>query len=107
MPSLRAPAGAGGNYSTGSTGGRGTRTATTRLRTTLEPAQVVSHYAAQLREAGWTLRPPLADDITAVQSGQYSDAEGRLWHGSLFALALPGGEEVGVTFSLARRDADF
>lgn len=105
MPALYPPEGSSGNFSSESSGGSSSRTSATRLRTSLSPAQLVSHYAAQLREAGWSLRAPVADELAAVQTGLLTDEEGRTWHGALVALSLPGGREVDLSFRVMRPDA--
>ena len=101
-PMLRAPDGAatlsGGTMS----GGPTTREMSTRLETRLPPAELVAHYAAQLEQARWSLGPLLTAEGVAVQSAQHSDAEGRVWHGLLTAVALPGSNEREVIFRFMR-----
>ena len=104
MPTLRAPAGADSRGG-GSSVGPSSRTATARIRSALTPARLVAHYAAQLREEGWALDAPLAEGALAAQAARLSDGEGRVWHGALVAMRLPGDENVvEVSFHVARAD---
>ena len=101
IPALRAPAGA---TSTGqsSSARDGERSVSTRLHTSSPPATLVSHYAAQLRDAGWTLRPPLESAEFVAQSGVLTDPQGVRWSALLTAMALPGGEEVDLSLRVVR-----
>ncbi len=88
----------------GSSGGDAYRDHHALIETAMGPAELVAHFAAQLREQGWTLRqPPAASEEFAVQAAALRDAEGRTWIGVL--TATPGREagEMEVSFRSAGR----
>jgi hypothetical protein len=101
VPALRAPIGAS-SHGQSSSGGADGRTLTTRLHTTLAPAALVAHYAAQLREGGWSMRPVLESGEAAVLAGGLTDAAGVRWQGLLSVLALDGLDERDVSFRVVR-----
>ncbi|HEX8907017.1 MAG TPA: hypothetical protein VF771_19360 [Longimicrobiaceae bacterium] len=59
-----------------------------RLETALSPAAVVEHYAGLLRQAGWTILPPAADEGRATATAELRDAQGRSWHALIAVVAL-------------------
>jgi len=66
------------------------------LRTDLDPAALGAHYAAQLRDAGWTVRGEGHEGLVAWSAWTFRDGDGEEWCGLLFALRRPeaGGEYV-------------
>jgi hypothetical protein len=85
LPLLRAPAGAEMRAGTGGSGGEG---AHGRLETALSPAALAEHYAGLLRQAGWTVAPPVAGEGTATVLGELRDARGTTWHALVAVSAL-------------------
>jgi hypothetical protein len=63
-----------------------------RLVTTLAPAALVAHYAALLRQAGWSILPPAVGEDAATATGELRDAQGHTWHALLAVVALAPGE---------------
>ncbi|MFL5384768.1 MAG: hypothetical protein ACJ8GN_19770 [Longimicrobiaceae bacterium] len=93
LPVLGAPEGAELHLGPGGGGGSAHAWgATVRLRTTLAPAAVVAHYAALLRQAGWSILPPAGDPDAAAATGELRDARGRTWRALLAAMAVAPGE---------------
>jgi hypothetical protein len=89
LPLLRAPAGAEMRGGSGGYGGSPFEGDTYgRLETALSPAAVVEHYAGVLRQAGWAVAPPAADEATATATGELRDARGNTWHGVIAVSAL-------------------
>ena len=84
----------------------GSREIATRLGTTLSPAALVAHYAAQLRAAGWAAGDSLAGADVAARAFEVRDARGRQWRGLLTAVAVPGAAEREVLLRLMRRARD-
>ena len=89
LPLLRAPEGAEmRNGSGGAGGGTFEQEVYGRLETALSPAALVAHYAGLLRQAGWTLAPPAADEGTATVTARRCDGQGNTWHAVIAASAL-------------------
>jgi|GEM_PF-5591802 len=89
LPLLRAPEGA--EMRTG-TGGSGAESTYGRLETALSPAALAEHYAGLLRQAGWTVAPPVAGEGTATALGELRDARGTTWHALIAVSALSATE---------------
>lgn len=102
IPTLQAPAGAETRGLGSSGGGMDAWEAHTRLETQLDPAGLVAHYAAQLREAGWALSGQMTGEGVVVQTARTRDERGQTWHGLLTAFALPGTGEREVVFRVMR-----
>lgn len=103
LPSLTPPPGTSSRGS-GHGGGSDERTATTRLLgTSLDPAAVAAHYAAQLTAAGWTVSPPAANERVAVQALQARDKSGKPWSGAL--LVVRAGAALDVSLTMHREEA--
>jgi hypothetical protein len=103
VPTLRAPAGSisKGNGMGGSS--EGEVQLTTKLGTSLKPAEVVAHYDKQMVAAGWTSRSEGAADIVAVHTYRKTDDKGRPWTATLFAQTIPDGMDMDVSLRLYRR----
>jgi hypothetical protein len=116
FPVLHAPLGA---QTVGSGGGAGSdaREMSTRLRVALAPAELVTHYGAQLQHAGWKLGPRVGTEGVAIQIaslvqpvqprdsarvGAAGTEQARTWYGVLTSVALPGSNERDVTFRVMR-----
>lgn len=76
---------------------------TLRLQTTLAPADVLDHYAAQFREAGWTTSPPASDGGTAALTAGVRDARGATWRALVAVTALSPTERE-LVIHLLRHD---
>ena len=104
VPTLRAPAGAMTTGGSGmSTSGNNQFTLSTQLSTRLRPAEVVSHYDAQMRAAGWT---PVGDgslDFLSARTYQKKDEKARTWSATLYAIRSPEALEQDVALRLSRR----
>lgn len=104
MPTFYPPRGASivdGNVG----GGRNYMEASARLKTELRPAQLLAHYAAQLRADGWTPRSETAGNDVTGQIWRINDHEGRAWVGVLIAIALPESEERMMLFRVTPLDS--
>ena len=89
LPQLRASEGAEVRGGTGGYGGTPFEGQSYgRLETALSPAAVVEHYAGLLRQAGWTVAPPVAGEGTATATGELRDARGTRWHALIASAAL-------------------
>jgi hypothetical protein len=86
-------------------GGRNYMEASARLKTELRPAQLLAHYAAQLRADGWTPRSETAGNDVTGQAWRINDREGRAWVGVLIAIALPESEERMMLFRVTPLDS--
>ena len=103
VPTLRAPVGSisKGNGMGGSS--EGEVQLTTKLGTSLKPAEVVAHYDKQMIAAGWTSRSEGSADIVAVHSYRRTDDKGRPWTATLVAQMIPDGMDMDVSLRLYRR----
>jgi len=63
--------------------------ANTTVRTDLDPAAIGTHYAAQLRDAGWTAQGEGHAGPVAWSAWTFRDGDGEEWRGLLFALRRP------------------
>jgi len=59
------------------------------VRTDLDPAAIGTHYAAQLRDAGWTAQGEGHAGPVAWSAWTFRDGDGEEWRGLLFALRRP------------------
>jgi hypothetical protein len=84
IPSLTPPEGSYTNGG-GTGGGSDEEYARARIRTDLTTTQVLDHYDAQLRAAGWTPVQRVAADDAAVATYRVTDSQGAVWHGVLTA----------------------
>lgn len=73
-----------------------------RLGTPMAPAELVAHYAAQLRQAGWTAGGTSAGEGVAVQTFARRDASGQGWHAVLAAVAVPGSDRRDLSLRITR-----
>lgn len=91
LPALYAPAGT--DYRGGGYGG-GSRDGSThgRLRSDLEPAALLEHYAAQMIVAGWQPGATTASADVALQVFRKTDDARVNWQGVLYVIALPNRE---------------
>jgi hypothetical protein len=103
VPTLRAPAGSisKGNGMGGSSDGE--VQLTTKLGTTLTPAEVVAHYDKQMIAAGWTSRSDGSADVVAVHTYRKTDDKARPWTATLVAQRIPDGMDTDVSLRLYRR----
>lgn len=91
IPALYAPVGAhyrGG----GSTGGDTEGSTDSRLRTDMEPAALLEHYAAQMIDAGWQAGAKTASPEAALMAFNMTDDSRLEWHGVLYVMTLANGE---------------
>jgi hypothetical protein len=79
MPTLRPPPGAVGGYA-GSSGGGDHRQSTAQLQSALSAAEMVDHFAPQLREQGWTLGNRATDGDVSVLMARRTDKDGEPIH---------------------------
>jgi len=95
LPTLTPPAGAR-QMPQGGGGGSDNYYSNATVRTDLDPAALGAHYAAQLRDAGWTARGEGHEGPVAWSAWTFRDGDGEEWRGLLFALRRPeaGGEYV-------------
>jgi hypothetical protein len=75
LPTLRPPSGASG-VGGGSCGGGDSRSANAEMQSLLSAADMVAHYAAQLREQGWTLGNRATEGDLSVQTARRTDENG-------------------------------
>jgi hypothetical protein len=90
IPALRAPTGTehrGGGSSSGMRDG----SAEGRLRTDMEPAKLLDHYAAQMTAAGWQQGARTTSAEVALQVFLKTD-ERASWRGVLYVIAVQNGE---------------
>ena len=102
LPTLTPPAGARQMPQGGGGGSNGYYSNAT-LRTNLDPAAIGAHYAAQLRDAGWTAQGEGHAGPVAWSAWTFRDGEGEEWRGLLFALRRP--ETAGEYVVYLRADA--
>jgi hypothetical protein len=105
IPTLRAPAGsmtlnAGSPISSM---GQNEVTVSTRLSTQLSASDLVKHYDAQMRTAGWTQVEEGAIDLLAARTYRKTDEKNLAWTGVLYAISRPEGKEKDVALGLRRR----
>jgi len=105
LPTLRPPAGvysrssgrgSGGNYSESDT----------ELGTTMNPADLASHFTNQLREQGWTLGVRASDATAVVQIASHKDGIGRALTGVLGVVATPGTDIRHVWIRVVREGSE-
>jgi hypothetical protein len=91
MPALYAPTGT--TYRGGGAGGGTTDSnARGRLRTDMEPAALVEHYAAQMVAAGWQVGAQATSTGAALRVFRKTDDSRVTWQGVLYVIALPDNE---------------
>jgi hypothetical protein len=73
-----------------------------RVGTPMPPAELLAHYAAQLRQAGWTPAGTSAGEGVALQTFVRRDASGQSWHAVLSAVALPGSDKRDLSLRITR-----
>jgi hypothetical protein len=99
LPALTSPAGA--QIKSGGAGsGDGYAEASTTLRTSLSPAEVLDHYNAQLASAEWKLASSESAETFAWSTWTAPETEGQAWNGMLLILRAPG--EDGELYALLR-----
>jgi hypothetical protein len=86
-------------------GGRNFMEANARLKTELRPPQLVAHYGAQLRAAGWAPRTESQGADVSAQTWRIEDRRGNAWVGLLLAIAVPDSEEREVLFRVTALDS--
>jgi hypothetical protein len=99
LPALTSPIGAQ-TQSGGAGSGDGYAEASTTLRTSLSPAEVLDHYDAQLASAGWKLTSSESTETFGWSTWTVPEAEGQAWNGMLLILRVPG--EDGELYALLR-----
>ena len=95
VPDLKPPAGVRVGRSGGGSGGDGVDSHAEMTGTSLEPATILAHYAAQLSAAGWTAASPAISDRLAGQYFEAKDSAGATWEG--FLLAAGGGKTMSLS----------
>lgn len=92
LPSLRPPPGVPARG--GGTSGSSERVESVVFLTTdLTAAELLAHYAAQLRQHGWTALDEAVSAGIAVQTWRFTDEEGKAWHATLLAVELLEGRQ--------------
>ncbi len=102
LPTLTPPAGAR-QTPQGGGGGSDSYYSNATVRTDLDPAALGAHYAAQLRDAGWTAQGEGHEGPVAWSAWTFRDGDGEEWRGLLFALRRP--ETDGAYVVYLRADA--
>ena len=87
-------------------GSRNYMEASARLRTDVQPGELVAHYAAQLRADGWTPRSQPAGASVVGQTWGIQDRRGRAWTGVLIAIALPESDQRELLFRVVPQDVE-
>lgn len=75
LPTLRPPTGVT-TGPVGSSGGSGSRESHAELQSSLGAAEMIDHFATQIREQGWTLSNRATDGDLSVQSARRTDQKG-------------------------------
>lgn len=75
-----------------------------RLRTELRPAQLVAHYATQLRSEGWEPQSESSGADVAAQTWRIKDRRGKAWVGILVAAAIPGSDDRDILLRVVPLD---
>jgi hypothetical protein len=104
MPSLYPPKDAqvlDGNVG----GGRNYTQASARLKTELRPAQLIAHYAAQLRADGWAPRSEPSGTDVVGQTWRIEDRRGSPWIGALVAITVPDSPDRELIFRVMSPEA--
>ena len=101
FPVLEAPAGSRTLGTSGTGGSLDWRDISTSLQTSLTPAQLLAHYAAQLQKGGWIVGTALTSDSLGAQRVTTKDTKGHEWTGALVVSA--SGTESHVALQMARR----
>jgi hypothetical protein len=100
LPSLLPPTGTE-TSSSRSGGGSNEQSAQTHMTaTSLPPAAIAAHYAAQLIAAGWTASSPASSEKVAAQQFDARDRDGKAWGGALVVVVV--GSDRDVTLSMHR-----
>ena len=99
FPTLVAPPGAK-SLNTSISGSVSGREASVLLETDMTPAQLISHYSAQLKSAGWTLDETATTRLGVFQIANGKDSNGRQIAGILSALSLPQPRSRSVSFKI-------
>ncbi len=81
--------------------GAGSASAGVRLRTAMGAAELLSRFAAQLGQAGWTASPPAASAEAGMQTFRLHAPDGKEWFGVLTSVAIPGSEVRDVQFEVS------
>ncbi|HEU0015647.1 MAG TPA: hypothetical protein VFQ45_18365 [Longimicrobium sp.] len=102
IPSLVAPPGCTTRGGSSSSTAEGSHAVFARITTEMRGGELLSHYAEQLRQAGWTLTQRAEAGGLATQVVQARDSEGNAWTGVLSTLALPGGKEYDASLRMVR-----
>ncbi|HEX8691770.1 MAG TPA: hypothetical protein VF746_05085 [Longimicrobium sp.] len=102
IPALHAPENVEFSGGSMSSGGPDFREVGVRLTTPMAPAELAAHYAAQLRQAGWTPSGNGAGEGVALQTFLRRDASGQGWHAVLSAIALPGSDRRDLSLRVSR-----
>ena len=77
-----------------------------RLSTGLRPAQLVAHYAAQLRAQGWSPQSESSGADVAAQIWRITDRRGKAWVGTLLAIAIPDSDDREMAFRVVPLDRE-
>jgi hypothetical protein len=97
LPTLRPPVGVR-FISRGMSSGQNSRESVAEIETDMSAADLVTHFAAQLRNEGWTLSSRFGDAEIAVLTARKSDAEGRELRGILLATSYAEPRSRTVSF---------
>ena len=102
LPVLRPPAGARFTMSGGGSSSNSLQSNARLIDATIDAAQVLAHYSAQLTAAGWRAFAPALDTTLVAQLFEARDDSGTTWRGTL--LVVPNGTTRDVTLMMSRPD---
>lgn len=105
FPALRAPQGAI-SIDASMSGSQFAREASARLETDMTPVQLIAHYGAQLKAAGWTLRETASVPKIAMQIAEKRNSRGNVETGILSAIAVESPRLRDVLFRIIWVDTD-
>ena len=105
IPTLLPPAGARSRGG-GSGGGGDHWNAHTQLQTTASIAELLEHYDAQLRAAGWQPGTSAADGPLVLQTYRLTDDEGTRWNGLFTVSGEPGASHRFLSVLATRAEVD-
>ena len=106
IPTLLPPAGARSRGG-GSGGGGGDHWhAHTQLQTTASIEELLEHYGAQLRAAGWQPGTSAADGALVLQTYRLTDDEGAQWNGLFTVSGEPGASHRFLSVLATRAEVD-
>ncbi len=86
IPSLKAPSGAQMTGGGAGSSGDGSAYSSTDMETSLTAEELLAHYNAQLKEAGWELVDQGLTDVVGWSTWKLKDKDGKAWGGTLMVM---------------------